>query len=633
MVTHCLDSMKGKPLARLATNRKLRKSTLLQHEIGYNPITKAYIIPVWDENKKTLLNIRVYKDSKLMNTSGCNAVLYGLHELKKPHTSIWLTEGEWDKMAMWEMLKRVGIKDAVSVATPGANTFKGDWQYLFKNKIVHVAYDNDHDKVVKEVFRPGAGKAGCRKVREHLAPVVKQLDFVNWPKSYEDKFDVRDWYTKKKDGNAEKAMRGLVAMLKETPLSIIYPDGHKDVEDPTVEKDGPPALILDGKGLIPKDIYKEWDKWLSINDYNCLDVLYSTVIANRFCNDPVWLFFVGPSGSMKTDLVMALDGWDETFDISSLTPNTLMSGNASQNRDPSLIPKLDGKILTIKDYTTVLQMQQQSRDAIMAQLRDAYDGKCAKPYGTGVLRYYKSKFGFISAVTPVVEQFLEGGTAMGERFLTYPLKEIYSFDEISHIMDCVINNTLGQRKSEMREALSALSREVLNYDFGFIVNMAPDLRARLKALAFYVSRMRGTVTRDKFHRNEITHRAYCELPTRLVGQFVSLAAGITLFRRKQDFTDSEFQVMKHIAIGSVPHHEEKIIHSIWDEDLKGRYSTEDFADLLRLPWEVVHRFAENLVHLGMLRRKTRDHHRVDARYFLSKDAIKSIEISEIFKRR
>lgn len=631
MVDHCIDNFTGKIAKKLMESRGLRKKTLTHFGVGYNPLTKAYTIPVWDEKEQTLLNVRVYKKGELRNTSGCNASLFGLPEIRRPHRSIWLCEGEWDSMAMWEVLERTGKHDdSIILGTPGAATFKSDWQYLFSDKIVHVAYDNDFDKVVKEVFRPGAGKMGCRKVKNNIISTVKQIDFINWPSNYDDGFDIRDFYVKKREGNALKTVRGLNALLRKTPPPIIYPEGYEPTEE-DAEEAGLPVLKLDGKGVKPKDVYAEWREWLKIENTDCIDVLYGTVIANRFSNDPVWLFFVGPSGSMKSDLVMALDDWDETYAISSLTPNTLISGQATQNRDPSLVPQLDGKILTIKDFTTILQMQVMARDAIISQLRDAFDGKCAKPFGTGARRNYESKFGLISGVTQVIEQFLEGGTAMGERFLTYLLKSDYTYDELCEIMTRVIDNTLESKKSEMRQALKALSREVLNYDFGNQVAIEGIYREKMMALAWYVSRMRGSVTRDKFKKAEITHRPYIELPTRIISQMISLSQGITLFRRKTKLKQAEYNTMKHIAIGSVPYHEEKIIKSIWEEDPKDKYTTDDFCDLLRLPWDVAHRYAENLAQLGMLRKKTTARHRIDAKYYLSKDAIRSITTSEIFK--
>lgn len=629
MAKHCQKNFKGSIAQKLIKSRGLKESTLRHHGVGYNPLIGGYTLPVWDKDKESLLNLRIYKNGILANTQGCKGALYGLPDITQAHRTIWLVEGEWDRMAMWEMLKETGLqKDTIVLSVPGASSFKSEWQFYFQGKIVHVAFDNDYDKEIKGVFRAGAGKLGSRKVKENIHGVAKILDFVNWPNHWDDGFDVRDFYVKKRKCKAEKALRGLVKMLKSTPMPILYPEGQAPEME---ENDGSaPALALDGKGVKPDEVYKQWQEWLEIPNTDCIDVLYGMIAANRFSNDPIWLFFVGDSGGMKSDLVMAVDGWDEIMSISSLTPNTLISGSATGSKDPSLVPQLDGKVLAIKDFTTVLNMQQQSRDAIMGQLRDAFDGKCAKPFGTGVMRVYESKFGLVSGVTPAVEQFLEGGTAMGERFLTYPLPGHPTFASVNSILDRVFENTLELRKSEMRDALQSLSREVLNFDFGNRIAVNMEYRERIKALCFWVSRMRGTVTRDKF-RKEITHRPYIELPTRLVSQFVSLSAGITLFRRKTELTESEYRIMKDIAHGSAPYHEETIIRSMWQENPKGKYKTEDIVDWLRLPWDTVHRFAENLVQLGMLRKKTTQGHRIDASYYLSKDALQCIKIAEIYK--
>jgi len=629
MVKHCQKNFKGEVVLKLVKSRGLKENTFRSHGVGYNPLTKSYIIPVWDKDKETLLNIRIYKNGILANTQGTKATLFGLQDTSRNFKTIWLVEGEWDRMAMWEILKDTELdQDTITLAVPGAGVFRSDWQFYFMGKIVHVCYDNDYDKEVKGIFRIGAGKIGSRKVKDNLNGVAKILDFVNWPSHWEDGFDLRDFYTVKRKCNAEKALRGIVKMLRTTPMVIEYPPGQEP--DKNENEIGFPTLKFDGKGVKPKDIYVEWRKWLEIPNTDCIDVLYGMIVGNRFSNDPIWLFFVGASGSMKSDIVMAVDGWDEIVSISSLTPNTLISGSATGNKDPSLVPKINGKILAIKDFTTILQMQQQSLEAIMGQLRDAFDGKCAKPFGTGVMRVYESKFGLLSGVTAAVEQFLEGGTAMGERFLTYPLVNYDTFASLSPILDRVIDNTLNHSKNEMRNALQSLSRDVLNYDFGSNINVDITYREKIKALCFWISRMRGSVTRDKFRR-DITHRPYIEYPTRLVSQFISLSAGITLFRGKTELSTSEYNIMKDIAHGSAPYHLESIVRNIWQEDPKGRFKTEDLETWLRLPWETVHRFAENLVQLGMLRKSTKQGHRIDADYYLSKDAIYCINIAEIYK--
>ena len=140
-----------------------------------------------------------------------------------------------------------------------------------------------------------------------------------------------------------------------------------------------------------------------------IDVIFGTIFANRLNSKPVWLYLVAPPGGGKTEILQSLDGpGREIYSLSQLTPQTLISGQIREKRksDPSLIPKLDGKVLVIKDFTAILDSKWENVNTITGQLRDAYDGSCKKVFGTGKDDLYESKFGIIAAVTPAIDKHI-----------------------------------------------------------------------------------------------------------------------------------------------------------------------------------------------------------------------------------
>ena len=48
--------------------------------------------------------------------------------------------------------------------------------------------------------------------------------------------------------------------------------------------------------------------WLYIEDIEAIDILYGTVISHYLPGEPVWLFFIGPPGGTKTELLRAFQG-------------------------------------------------------------------------------------------------------------------------------------------------------------------------------------------------------------------------------------------------------------------------------------------------------------------------------------
>ena len=158
-------------------------------------------------------------------------------------------------------------------------------------------------------------------------------------------------------------------------------------------------------------------KWLVDLDTEALELVLGVVAANALQADPVFLFVVGPPSSGKTELVRALYGHPATKHLTTVTPAALISGYESAVFEPSLIPKLDGKTLVIKDFTPVLEMNREKRAEVFSVFRDAYDGHCGKSFGNGKSKSFRSRFNIIAAVTGAIDQCTESMQSLGERFL------------------------------------------------------------------------------------------------------------------------------------------------------------------------------------------------------------------------
>ena len=118
-------------------------------------------------------------------------------------------------------------------------------------------------------------------------------------------------------------------------------------------------------------------KWLVIGNDEYIDVQFGAIFANRLDSKPVWLYIVGPPGSGKTEILQSFTGSKEIYSLSSLTANTLISGRcqSEKEKDPSLLPKLDGKVLIIKDFTVILKGNSDIRLALLRMLTSVYPKK------------------------------------------------------------------------------------------------------------------------------------------------------------------------------------------------------------------------------------------------------------------
>jgi hypothetical protein len=585
-------NFRGDRISWLKKNRGLQRVTLKHHGIGWNPNNETYLIPVWDSNNDKLWDLRIYntKNKKLMSSAGANTGLYGWEALQK-YEKIWLVEGEWDRMAMWEILYRTDrLKEETVVSVPGAGVFKNEWHALFNNKTVMVCYDADKAKTISGVKRPGAGPAGTMKVMKALSTIAKKLTFVNWPDDVKDGHDIRDQLIHTQDHEtAYKLLSGY--LKKDCPLEKEF---RKEIE----EENKTDEELFTGKQVPARTVYRTYKKWLYLPDTTVIDVLYGTIIANRLDGDPLWLFIVAPSGGTKTVFMLSISEAPKIVSTTTMTPHSLVSGaNFAGGGDPSLIPMLDGKVLAIKDFTTILNMNQTNREEIFGILRDAYDGKTEKMFGNGVFRSYHSKFGLLAGVTRAIELFAEGATALGERFLRYHIPISGSHRErMKYLRRAMKNADVGKT---MEDELRELGTKVLSYNYKDLPEIPDWISERLLVLAQWTSVMRGTVARDTYSK-EIVARPFVELGTRLVKQFTKLLLGIGMFRGLEEVGEAEYKIIRDIAIGSIPSDINEITKYMNELNNGDWAQHADISKKTGLPSEACRRKTENLVLLEVL---------------------------------
>ena len=187
-------------------------------------------------------------------------------------------------------------------------------------------------------------------------------------------------------------------MQKERP--VVAPQDHGKTGstecdtplDKTGTASGRPAI--DG-------LQHEVGTYLLLVDPDALVVILGVVAAQRLQGDTPWLMVVGPSSGAKTELLSLLRGVETIFELSDLTDKTLASGltldpgesrashpNAAR---PGLLERLSNEILVFKDFTTVLSMNRDRRQKVLAQLREVYDGKFDGSWGTGKELHWKGR--------------------------------------------------------------------------------------------------------------------------------------------------------------------------------------------------------------------------------------------------
>lgn len=570
----CQLNFKGSIAIKLSKSRSISIKTLKEFGMGYNEITNNYCFPVFDVRNKRIHDLRIFKNGKLLSTQSCKTGLLNWGKLMNCKGTIWLCEGEWDGMVMQELLNKLGLEKDIATAVPGAGTFKSDWIPLFIDKKVNVIYDNDEP-----------GQKGALKVFNILKADSKKLQFVNWDESFETNFDLRDLYKQIKTSKA--TMKKIGELLKDLPMMA-------DVEE--IMREGARAKKeYDGDGMLPEDVYNSYTRWLYMPDTSAIDIMYGAVLANRLDGDPLWLFLVAPPGMTKTTLLQTIADCDEVVAVSTLTPHSLISGSNAGGVDPSLIPRLDGKVLTIKDFTTILNMHIQAREEIFGVLRDAYDTEVTKTFGHGIRRHYKSKFGIVAGVTPAIETFLETESALGERFLRFAMKLPKSTQEHLEFMRRATLNIKDEKM--MRDTMRELGAKVLNHSFDTNIHIPDKIYTKILYLSMWTAQLRGTIIRDKFSK-EVLFKPFQELGTRLSKQFMKLLIGICMFRRLKEAGENEFRIIRKVALSTVPSKLENAVKSAYKYGIDRNFTVGELGEMIQLPTSTTQQVVNSLYMLG-----------------------------------
>jgi hypothetical protein len=357
----------------------------------------------------------------------------------------------------------------------------------------------------------------------------------------------------------------------------------------------PASPDISGPRIDREQVLEVISRWLKIGDLEAVDVFMAVALAIYLPGDPLWLYVVAPPGGTKSELLRALQG-PRVVSISTMTPQTLISGLKGHGEDIDLLPHLDGKVLIIKDFTSILSKKPEDQAAIFADLREAYDGYLEKSFGSGVgIKSYKASFGLLAGVTPAIDMFRTVHALLGERFLRVNVvgDEQGAVNRSSELE--------GQEKA-MRMELGGivggyLSRAGEWIDEGVLVE--DRFLQQLRALARIVAALRSPVARDRQHH--VLYPPQREIGTRLVKQLQKLAKALANWRERLIVSAEDYATVRRVALDGVPSGRSAVLGALLTAD--GWLTTKQVGQETNQATETAN---ENLHDLWMLHVVQRD---------------------------
>lgn len=571
----------------LATERGLLyPETLLRWGVCRSVITGEWLVPGHDAAGKLCQLYRYVEvpggDRKaLLASPGFGHGLLGMPGYERDRGTIYLCEGLWDGMALWEVMGAVKLLDRELVPTgnaavsllaeasvlsvPACTVFMDKWTALGSKRRVILMYDNDHPRKNPKtgaVTRPASD--GMKRVAGLLASgtdgAPEEINYLEWGKDgYDpvlpDGYDVRDAMKAggtSLQGKAE-ALAGLLAKVAPIPDDWVQGRARKAVKKGSAELECLPCQ----EWKVLRDAWRKALRWIPGLD-RALATMLATVTSTESVGDQLWVKIIGPPSCGKSVLCEAL-AVNRKYCMPKSTIRGLFSGYQVDREgveDTSLAPQLKNKTLITKDGDTLLQMP--NLPQILAEFRDLYDRVSRTHYRNKMSRDY------------------EGLSVTWILCGTESLRYLDSSELGERLLDCVIADTLEAEVEDaiaLRKAYQAdrelayksdghpetrdspemvLAKQLTGGYVEYLRENAQDLLARVEApdaalrycvtLGTLVAYMRA---RPSKRQDETAQR---ELSFRLVSQHVRLAKCLAVVLNRRTLDDEVMARVRQVAL-------------------------------------------------------------------------------------
>lgn len=587
-------------LAELAVDRGIvYGESLRAWGVAKSPVTGEWLVPGWGVDGKLNQLYKYVLDGKtkkrrLYASPGIGQYMAGvnLYEPKKPDTI--LCEGVWDGIALWESLRSAKSVDgalhmtgaesssllaSVNVLTvPGCQSFPEVWGQLLHGKRVTLMYDSDHPRQVNGKTIEPAGWLGMKKVAGTLAVSEWKPETVSWlawgpdgfDPHHESGTDVRDLL---RSGGAETVkdrIENLAGLLKRVePI----PDSWVAGKDKKAAK---------GKleiAAIPCDNWKTVVNALrrcmqsSANLEGALAFCLAVNASTNSVGDQLWGQLLSPPSTGKSTLAEAMS-INTRHIVAKSTIRGMHSGfqtDADGKEDHSLLSKLNGKTLIIKDGDTLLKSP--NLPQILSEMRDVYDRVSRTSYRNKASRDY------IGVSTTIIicgtGSMREMDTSeLGERFLKYSIMDGIDPEMERDIVRKVLfrqSRIKGTPIDEVKSLNEPDMTKFMQLVSGYIDHLAKwanpllqkvddeseEALERLGALAVFVSYLRA---RPSPKQVESVER---ELAARLASQLHRLATCLAVVLNKTSLDEEVMRLTAKVAMDTSKGRTLEIVHTLF----------------------------------------------------------------------
>ncbi len=566
----------------LAKDRKfLFPETLSQWGVCKSILTDEWLVPGYgpDRNLCQLYRYsRDYKSGKLIlkATSGLGHQLHGMDLFDSKKKNVFICEGPWDGMALWEVMKiakddgddlaftaneKVSLlKDSNVIAVPGCSVFNEQWAKIFQDKRVVFLYDNDYPKGSSGP----SGFMGMKRTAHLLMTSEFRPESINilvWEKDVS-----KGWTNELPDGHdvRDELSVGVTTLERVKILHRLMKNLKPIPDDWALGKSGTPGVMnLECKPCTDwKTLTNAWRKamkWTEGLD-RALSIMLACVTSTKMIGDQLWCKIIGPPSCGKSTLCEAISVSKKYIKaVSTLRGfhSGFKVGKKGPDEDNSLIVQINGKTLVIKDGDTLLQAPNLGQ--ILSEGRDLYDSTSRSHYRNKMGKdYHGIRVTFLLCGTESLRKLDD--SELGDRFFDCVIMDVIDEeleDDVNKMrIKRVISNKSVISDGRLDTHQEPAMTEAMQLTGGYVEHLRdnaqrlqeemdePDDRVqdRLNDMAKFVAHMRA---RPSLKQAESAGR---EMSTRLAIQFTRLALFLASALGRNKVDDEVLRRVKRTAM-------------------------------------------------------------------------------------
>jgi hypothetical protein len=270
---------------------------------------------------------------------------------------------------------------------------------------------------------------------------------------------------------------------------------------------------------------------------------------------------------MKTALLETLRDLPSVHCPDEFTQNTLISGKLDDRiskreatneqkvtkvpMPASLLNRIGSEgIVVLADFSTILGMDKNKRQAILSQLRRIYDGNFSREFGTSENlkdRKWHGRLTILAGVTPEFDKYHSASAVLGERFIRTRWPRAGGPEAAMVAM---------RQKTSAAVALRSVVHEFLSPILEEKAIPAPQIEEadmlRIANLGEFVVLARTPTKRERGASRELEEMPDPEGNTRFPQQLAQIGRGWAALMGSEVATETEMQLIFRVAFDCIP---------------------------------------------------------------------------------